>query len=226
MLRLIFSPKWFYGIDIAFEVVSIIVALLISFYSYKLYKVSRKKEHKYFFIFFLMIAASFVFKIMTNFDLYFEVLKTMHIGSIHIQYIQKTISSVYRFGGLFMYRLLTALFAYGLYMLAYKKRDRKDIFIFVYFITILAFMSYYGYFLFHLTLIIIMMFVSAYYWKNWHRHRSLNSKFVSSGFILLTASHIVFALVQLELTLYVVAESLQLGGFILLLLAFLSVIRR
>ncbi len=226
MLRLLFAPKWFYGIDIAFEIVSIIVALLISFYSYKLYTISRKKEHKYFHIFFLMIAIAFVFKIMTNFDLYFEVLKTMQIGSMQIQYISKSISTIYRFGGLFMYRLLTALFAYGLYMLAHKKRDKKDILLFTYFMIILAFLSYYGYFLFHLTMVILLGFVSYYYYKNCKKIHTRNSKLVASGFVMLTLAHAVFAVVELDLILYVVAEVLQLVGFCLLLGAFISVIRK
>lgn len=226
MVTLLFSPKWFYGVDIAFEAISIIVAVLISFYSYKLYKISKKKEHKYFHVFFLMIAAAFVFKIMTNFDIYYEVLETMHIGSIQVQYISKNISTLYRFGGLFMYRLLTALFAYGLYMLVYKKRDRKDILLFTYFILILAFLSYYGYFLFHLTMLILLAFVSHYYWKNCKKVHTKDSHMVTGGFMLLTLAHAVFAAVQVDLTLYVIAEVLQLAGFCLLLGAFISVIRK
>ncbi len=226
MLRLLFAPKWFYGIDIAFEIVSIIVAVLISYYSYKLYTISKKKEHKYFHIFFLMIAIAFVFKILTNFDLYFEVLNTLHIGSMQIQYISKNISTIYRFGGLFMYRLLTALFAYGLYMLSYRKHDRKDLLLFVYFLSVLAFFSYYSYFLFHLTIIIILGFVSMNYWRNFKKKHTTNSKCVAYGFIMLSLAHLVFAIVEIDLALYVVAEVLQLAGFCLLLGAFISVIRK
>ncbi len=226
MLRLIFAPKWFYGVDIIFEIFIIVVALLISYYSYKLYTVSKKKEHKYFHIFFIMIAISLAFKIMTNFDLYFEVLKTMHIGSIQIQYVSKSLSSIYRFGGLFAYRLLTALFAYGLYMLAYKKRDKKDIFIFSYFIFVLAFFSYYSYFLFHVTMIILLTFVSSYYWKNYRKVKTRDAMLVASGFSMLALAHIIFSAVQIALVLYVVAETVMLAGFIMLLGALVSVIRK
>ncbi|MBN2102356.1 MAG: hypothetical protein JW716_05800 [Candidatus Aenigmarchaeota archaeon] len=226
MLTLLFSPKWFYGIDIAFEIISIIVALLISFYSYKLYTISKKKEHKYFHIFFLMIAIAFVFKIMTNFDLYFDVLQTMQIGSIQVQYISKSLSTIYRFGGLFMYRLLTAMFAYGLYMLVNKKRDRRDLLLFTYFIIVLAFLSYYGYFLFHLTMVMLLGFVSYYYYINCKKLHTINSRLVASGFIMLTLANVVFAVVELDLVLYVLAEVLQLAGFCLLLGAFISVIRK
>ena len=226
MLTLLFSPKWFYGIDIAFEIVSIIVALLISFYSYKLYTISKKKEHKYFHIFFLMIAIAFIFKILTNFDLYFDVLKTMQIGSIQVQYISKSLSTIYRFGGLFMYRLLTALFAYGLYMLVNKKRDKKDVLLFTYFLIILAFLSYYGYFLFHLTIVMLLGFVSYYYYKNCKKLHTINSRLVACGFIMLTLANVVFAVVELDLVLYVLAEVFQLAGFCLLLGAFVSVIRK
>ena len=66
MLKFYFSPEWFHGIDSIFEIVSIIVALLIALYAYKIYKFSKVNKYKFFSWAFLLIAIAYIFKILTN----------------------------------------------------------------------------------------------------------------------------------------------------------------
>ena len=125
-----------------------------------------------------------------------------------------------------MYRLLTALFAYGLYLLVNKKSDKKDVLLFTYFIIILSFFSYYSYFLFHLTMVMLIGFVTYYYYKNCRKLRTANARLVAAGFLMLTLANAVFIAVELDLVIYVLAEIIQLAGFCLLLGAFISVIKK
>ena len=56
----------FYGIDSLVELGIIIVAIMISYQSRKIYKIVNEKRYNYFAWAFLFIAISFVFKIVSN----------------------------------------------------------------------------------------------------------------------------------------------------------------
>ncbi|MEA3430735.1 MAG: hypothetical protein U9R08_05660, partial [Nanoarchaeota archaeon] len=75
MLELVYSPQWFYGIDILFESINVIAALLIAFFSYKIYKYTKDRHCLYFGLSFLAICIAFISKILTNFQIYFNVLR-------------------------------------------------------------------------------------------------------------------------------------------------------
>ncbi len=75
-------------------------------------------------------------------------------------------------------------------------------------------------------MIILLTFVSSYYWKNYRKVKTRDAMLVASGFSMLALAHIIFSAVQIALVLYVVAETVMLAGFIMLLGALVSVIRK
>ena len=46
MVELIFSPNWFYGKDIGIDIVSVLTLLVITIFSYQLYKMSKEQKYK------------------------------------------------------------------------------------------------------------------------------------------------------------------------------------
>ena len=87
MIQLIYSPVWFRGADILIDAFSMIVILLIAFFSIKCYRISRKnRNYVYLAASFIMIAASFLFKILTNFTFYSKILETKTVGIIAYTY--------------------------------------------------------------------------------------------------------------------------------------------
>jgi hypothetical protein len=59
-------PQWFFGFDIAMELLFAIIALILSAFAYKVYKASEHKEVKLFSISFLLISLSYFVWAWTN----------------------------------------------------------------------------------------------------------------------------------------------------------------
>jgi len=68
----------YYGLDSLLELLSIAVASIVSYYSYRIYKIVNDRNFKYFSIAFLLIAASFIFKIFSNLTLLHQTKITTH----------------------------------------------------------------------------------------------------------------------------------------------------
>ena len=48
MYNLFATPGWFNGLDLAFEVVSFVIAMLIAAYSFRAYQLSKENRYGYF----------------------------------------------------------------------------------------------------------------------------------------------------------------------------------
>ncbi|MCD6477479.1 MAG: hypothetical protein J7K87_00565 [Candidatus Aenigmarchaeota archaeon] len=226
MFRLIFSPKWFYGIDIIFEIFFVLITLLISFYGYKIYNLSRNKEHKYFSISFLLIATSFIFKILTNFDIYFNVFRTLRIGfhTIVLSYLYN--SGILYVSGLFIYKFLTTLAFFGLFLLTTKKHSKNDIYLIIYLILISTIFSSFAYYIFHITLAIILFFLCTHLYDNYKKRKSASKFLVLLAFLMILASQFAFMIIFLAMEFYVVGEIFLLIGYFILLYNYLMVSRK
>jgi hypothetical protein len=76
MIEIVYSPKWFYGKDIAIDIIGIVILFLIAFFSLKYYRLSKNKNYLFLSASFFMISLSYFFKIITNFTIYYQVLQT------------------------------------------------------------------------------------------------------------------------------------------------------
>jgi len=225
MYSLVFSPKWFFGIDIIFEIVSIFIALLISFYGYKIYKLSKIKEHKYFSISFFLIVLSFVFKILTNFDIYYSVLKPIQIGSKIVLFNYLYSSGILHLTGLFISRLLMIAAFFVLFLLTERKYPRKDIYLMGYLLFISVIFSVLFYYIFHMTLAVIVFFICLNSYENYKKIRKSSKFIVFLAFLLILVSQLAFSLIFFEIESYVIGETLMLIGFFVLLYNYLTVSR-
>ena len=79
MVSLVFSPIWFFGFDSVFDFISIIITLLIGFYSYKIYKLTGKKSYFYLYIVFLLLGLGLVLKSFANLGMYYDLLHKLGV---------------------------------------------------------------------------------------------------------------------------------------------------
>lgn len=226
MYSLVFSPKWFFGIDILFEIVTIFIAMLISFYGYKIYKLSKTKEHKYFSISFFLVALSFVFKILTNFDVYFSVLKPLQVGSKIVLFNYLYSSGILHLAGLLVFRFLMLMAFFILFLLTERKHPTKDICLMVYLLFISVIFSITAYYIFHITLAGIMLLLCLNSYKDYRKTRKCSKLNVFLAFLFILASQLSFFLIFLELEFYVLGETLMLAGFFIFLYNYLAVSRK
>ncbi|RMF54442.1 hypothetical protein D6745_05290 [Candidatus Woesearchaeota archaeon] len=225
MIELVYSPRWFYGKDIAIDLISIFVLSLIAFFSIKYYRLNRKNK-KYIFLAssFIMMALSFMFKIITNFTIYYHVLETKQIGFVRLTYFSTQPSNILFFAGFLGYRILMLL---GLYMLCsiYIKQSKANIILTAYLILALSYFSRSAYYIFHLTALILLVIITSKYLENYKKTKHSTNKWLFYSFATITASNIIFIFVKISAVLYVIAEIVQLIGYVGLLITFTKVLK-
>jgi len=225
MVELIYSPKWFYGKDIIFDIVSIFVLALIAYFSVKYYRINKKnKNYLLFGSSFGLMALSFIFKIITNFTLYYNEIETKQIGLLTFTYHEIEASNILFSTGFFIHRLLMLGGLYILYSI-YTKSNKSNIILTLYLILISTYFSSSAYYVFHVTSLIFLMFITLQYWNNYKKIRHESNKWLFYSFSLITLSQIIFVFIGVTAHFYVAAESIQLLGYITLLIAFIKVLQ-
>src|SRR3989338_4967737 len=66
----IFGPKWFYGFDSTIELIAIIVCVLLVYYSYRCFKLTKENQYLYFSTAFLSLTFAFIAKIIGSLAVY------------------------------------------------------------------------------------------------------------------------------------------------------------
>jgi len=225
MINLIFSPQWFFGKDILIDVVSILVLLFISFFAWRFYALNKgRKSYALLAVSFLLLALSFCSKVLTNFTLYSVKEHKVQLGlqTFTFQFINYS-DNFFLFGTL-IYRLLTIYGFYLLYSLYYKKQDKTMIFMMLYFIFVSTYFTWSAYYLFHLTVFFLLLFILFKLYCNCKMTKDLPARWLFVSFATIALSQLFFMFIRMEEELYVVAEGVQLLGYIILLVGFLMVL--
>jgi hypothetical protein len=227
MVEVLFSPRWFYGVDAIFESIAIITTALLSLYAYKLYKFTKKLNHKYFSLSFLMLSLAFLAKVITNLILYFPELREKTVSFILKKYyiLQQT-NLVYAAGNL-AYRFLMLLGLLGIFWIIGKSREKNKLLILFYFISLVSFISIFPvyvagisvpiYYIYHITAALFLAYITYFYFENYKIKKKKAMFSIFSSFFLIFLSQLLFMFVVINLTVYVFAEFFQLVGFMILL---------
>lgn len=225
MVGFIYSPIWFYGKDIIIDFVSVFVLFLIAFFSLKYYRINKKnKNYLCFASSFGLIMLSFFFKIITNFVLYYNVVKTMRVGFFTFTYHTVELSHFLYSGGILFYHVFMLLGLFMLYSI-YLKNNLFNSILIVYFILILTYFSVFAYYAFHLTALIFLIIITLQYWKNYVHSKYETNKLLFYSFNLIAISQILFIFIEFNLLFYVIAEIIQLFGYVGLLITFIKVLK-
>lgn len=228
-VQFVFSPKWFYGIDCIFEAFSVIVLVLLALSTYKLYKFTKDQHHLYFGASFVALALGFVAKILTNVELYYPKAVVDAIGPETVYTITGVISSNIIFAaGFFFYRLLLLLGFLGLIFIITHSKEYRWIPLTVFFVGVITLFSTFAYYVFHITAAVLLFYITYYLYINWKKKRRKKTipLLTFMSFLLLLVSAIIFIFVLVDVYFYVIAEVLQLAGFLLLLAAYVLLIKK
>lgn len=221
----IFSPKWFYGYDAIFELVSVVAVILIAWLSYKAYRFTKNKNYKYLTFSFLLIGLSFIVKTITNLIIYFEPLKEKQVGFLIISYYNIQRLTMVHDIGYFFFRITVLLGFLIILLLALKIKDKKEISLLVFFIIISTMFSNSQYFIFHITCAFMLNIIFHYFFLNWRKKRTESSLTLALAFFMILLSQIVFIFVVFNKSIYVIGEIFQLFGYLVLLYTYLLVLR-
>jgi hypothetical protein len=226
MLKLVFSPKWFYGKDIIIDIFSIIVLLLIATFSIKCYNLNKKNKNYFWFAFsFILLSISFLFKILTNFTIYYNIISTKKLGLFILTYKTTVTSDILFSIGFLGYTLFGLLGLFILYEIYQKSVQKQHLILSLFFILIISYFGTSKYFVFHLTSLLLLSFITISYYRNYLKKKTKTSKSLWISFSIITISQLVFIFVNLNELFYVLAEIIQLIGYILLLTTFIGVVK-
>jgi len=225
MMELIYSPRWFYGKDIVIDIVSILVLLLISYFSVRYYKINNQnKKYLFFASSFGFMALSFIFKILTNFTLYSKVIQTKQIGFVTFTYNAIQSSSILFTAGFLIYRILMLTGLLILYSM-YSNTKKANIMLLLYLVFISTYFSRSAYYVFHLTALMFLVMITIQYWNNYKRFKHNTNKWLFYSFSFISLSQIVFVFMRFHALFYVTAELIQLLGYLSLLVTFIKVLK-
>ena len=224
MIRLIYSPAWFYGKDIVSDVISAITLILICIFSYKCYRMQKNKNHLFLSISFLTMAISFIFKILMNFTLYYRITETAKIGFVTFSYPTMRSTDAFFFFGFLFHRLLMLFGLYLLYSI-YQKQNMPTFILTSFLIMMLTYYSQSAYYIFYLTALVLLALITASLVGSYKKSKFKMTKMFAASFGIIGLSQIFFILVYIRVQYYVLGEIIQLIGYLLLLASFVMVLR-
>jgi len=195
----IFGPRWFYGIDY-----------------------TSQKKYFYFSASFFLVALAFIAKMLATIPVYSKELKVETIGLVTVtsQIINK-VTWINQFGvSIARFVMLSAFLI--LLLVALKINDKKIIALFVYFLIISTTLVGASYIVFHITLLIMLGILFLNYRNNYLKVKSFNAKMVMYSFFVLAISQVFFIFEGLVTHFYVIGESIQLLGYLILLFAIIK----
>ncbi|PIZ50747.1 hypothetical protein COY27_06045 [Candidatus Woesearchaeota archaeon CG_4_10_14_0_2_um_filter_33_13] len=224
MVNLVYSPPWFYGIDIVIDVVSVVVLFLIAYYTRQYYKLNRKNKN---YLLFsggaLLLMISFLFKITTNFVIYNVEWHTKQIGFITIAYQTIEQIAIFSIWGTLLFRFLTLLGFYLLFLVYYKNQGSPLPLFTIYFLILITYFTSSAHYIFHLTTLLFILSILYKLRINSKNNKEISAKVIYKAFMIIALSQLIFIFLLITRQFYVLAELIQLLGYGLLLTGFIMV---
>ena len=181
------GPAWFFGTDIAIQVLGLVISLIIAYYGYKLYKITSKKLDLYFSIAFFLLGLEFIIYILVipAVFIYYNYFPTLQPGILLT--IARSLNFIYMFA---------ISLAYIFLILVYSGIEKKNVIALISsLILALTLYSYItrSYFCFNLTSTLLTGFIVFHAYRNYLAKKTKNAFLVLLTFVLLTFSHFILA---------------------------------
>ncbi len=226
MFNLFATPEWFNQLDILYGIISLVIALLITSYSWKVYKLSSDRRFAYFSIAFALVSFAYLCKLITYGNVYFHPVRTITGDILHPLAHQggETARNLFYRAGFFL-QMTSMLGAWLLvFLISQKSRDRlkqfhemSQIVLFIYLVTLIGLISTFNYAVFFLTSLILLALIVLNYYRNFLNTGKKNAYLVMSSFFLIMFAQLLFIFVQYWDALYFVGQTLMLVAFLIIL---------
>lgn len=219
MVNILLVPKWFFGYDVVFELIFAVITLIVSFYSYKIYKLTDEKQLKLFSISFLFISISYFIRSLLNWGILSELsAKTISMFQmININFLN--LSGIY---------INIIFFTLGLVTLVYMTLDiksKRTYFLLLLISILFLFLSSNGLILFYVLSSILLIFIAIFYFMNYTNKKSSRSLFVFIAFDFLLFGQIHFLFSVNHAIYYVIAHFLEFVAYLIILVNLASILK-
>lgn len=223
-------PVWFYGLDSTIYFLSFVIGLFLTMYFHRIHALSSEKRHQYLYIGFLILSLGF--SVLAVGSLYGYAKFLTCEGDCSLQ----SFDTAFSFED-FSYLAYFGFSIAGYVMLIFAYSDENVKFMKIFVISFLAYLIIMGVFLtvkrsfrvwysygeyFHLTSLVMMMFILFRTFVNYTGGKSTNSFLVMFSFLLMSGFHF-FYLFTFISEFYVLAHAFLMGAFVILLVMTLRV---
>lgn len=208
MVNLFLVPQWFIGYDLFLELGFALICLLVSFYSFKVYRLTLENSSKLYAISFLFISLSYFIQSFINILL----LPQLFNPILSNNEVVWNIVSIY---------VNLVFFTMGLLTLTYMtfKIKNSNVYSLLLITTLFSLiLSYNRVYLFYVLTSIFLAYISLFYLKNYINKRKITSLLVFIAFCLLLFSQFHFILSVNHSLYYMLGHFFELIAYILILL--------
>jgi len=226
--KYVFSPKWFYGFDSVIELIAVIVCVLLVYYSYKCFKLTKENKYLHFSIAFLSLTFAFIAKIISTLAIYRPTITRTALGSsIHRTFTGITPSYINSFALIaHTFFILLGFMILFLIISRLTWKNQRVVVLLVYFVFLATWISFIHIQMLYLTSFILLLLITYSYYINYKEIKSRKAGFVVVAFGMLLISQAFFVFAVYSGTIYVLAELLQLLGFVYLLIPFILIFKK
>ncbi len=225
-------PLWFWEFSSTIYFIAMVIGIFLSYFSFKLYNFTSKKQHLLLHIAFIFIAASFLAIFVGNLESYYNFQSSCNPNCI-INPNDPTYFWI-RFGNYGYYS--TSLIGYAFLALSYWYSEKKNLrfallpavgaivqspTIYVLFPFVNTYFN-----IFHILSILFVSYIVLYTLKNYRKTKSFNSLLVLSGFVAIDFYHLLMYLIPFYAETFALAHFALLIGFGSLLFMLIRVNRK
>ena len=236
MFTLFEIPTWFAGFDLALDTIAFLITLVISSYSFKLFKLNENRKFGYFSLAFALMSLAFLFKLVTYGIVYSSASQVVAATTIEavtgMGGVNLSLRNLLYRTGFFVQMAATLGSLLLLFLISQTSRDRltkfyevSQIGLFSYFVILLSIVSTFKYTVFYLTSFVLLSLIVLNYYKNYLTKKSANSLRVFVAFICLMIAQFFFIFVFAANWFYFVAEIFTLIGFAIIAAVYMQVSR-
>ncbi|GIU69490.1 MAG: hypothetical protein KatS3mg002_0726 [Candidatus Woesearchaeota archaeon] len=213
------SPKWFLNYSIILEIIFAVITLIVSYYAFKVYKLTEKESAKLFSTAFIFIFLSYLIQSILNIIILYK------LDNDVVSLINLRDAALLNLFGLYLHALF---FIMGLIILAYiqfKVDNIKIAFLLIAVIITSILFSWNKLMLFYMLSAILLVFIVINYFINYLRHKTMHTFMVllSMIFLLLGVLYLFFS-VDYEIY-YVIGHILEFIAYIIILINLFMMIK-
>jgi len=203
-------PAWFFGIDIALELVFFIITLAVAIASYKIYRISREKSMQCFSASFFLISLSYlVWALINTFAL-------SNLQEFPEKFSLQEILSISAMGFYMHILLLTVGFVTLVYAVLPKKSLRVYYLLLGLGLTAIV-ANTDKVITFRIVSVFLLSSIVYHFFVQWREHNNKNLLYTFVAFILLSFGNIEFALSESYYSAYVIGHLFELAAYLIIL---------
>lgn len=209
----------FYSIDLAFGLVSALVAFFIAGYAMRGYLLTRDRTGLFFSSTFFLIALGLLSRVLFDYLVKFELTYNPRFvalqGMTSLQALALILSIFLITSG---YVFLIALF--------FKIRSKRVVALLIILVAILTLSTSNAYLTAHVIPAVLLFFVLLHTTENFLKKRTTNAFLVFASFAVLLASELLFLLILKSISFYFIGSTLRVLAYLFLLANMLLVLKR